>query len=45
VLCEIILFHGEVKFAKLALIGVLLIGVIGLKLVTQDQPDKEGSKA
>lgn len=39
VLCEIILFKEEVAPVKIVLIGVLLIGVIGLKLVTQDNPE------
>ncbi|ATH95253.1 DMT family transporter [Bacillus glycinifermentans] len=37
VLCEIILFHEPADIVKLALIGVLLCGVIGLKLVTQEE--------
>ncbi|MEC1262431.1 multidrug efflux SMR transporter [Bacillus swezeyi] len=37
VLCEIILFHEPADIAKLVLIGVLLSGVIGLKLVTNEE--------
>ncbi|MFN2745901.1 MULTISPECIES: DMT family transporter [Bacillus] len=37
VLCEIILFHEPADIVKLVLIGVLLCGVIGLKLVTNEE--------
>lgn len=38
------LFFGEpFKLAKVALIAVLLIGVIGLKLVTGDKQTEEGA--
>ncbi|KAA6453164.1 DMT family transporter [Bacillus swezeyi] len=37
VLCEIILFHEPADVAKLVLIGILLSGVIGLKLVTIEE--------
>lgn len=40
VLCDIVLFGAPVEFIKILLIGILLVGVIGIKLVT---PDKEGS--
>lgn len=39
VLADIILFGAPVEFMKILLILVLLVGVIGIKLVT---PDKEG---
>ncbi|OCA80860.1 DMT family transporter [Pseudobacillus wudalianchiensis] len=42
VLSEIIFFGEPVKIAKLLLIVVLLVGVIGLKLVTDE---KEGEKS
>ncbi|MCH1625925.1 DMT family transporter [Ferdinandcohnia quinoae] len=38
VISEIILFNEPVKLGKLLLIAVLLIGVIGLKLVTKEEP-------
>ncbi|MEC3834247.1 multidrug efflux SMR transporter [Bacillus licheniformis] len=37
VVCEIALFNEPANIAKLALIGVLLCGVIGLKLVTNEE--------
>ncbi|MGM0896992.1 MAG: DMT family transporter [Bacillota bacterium] len=36
VLSEIVFFNEPVSAAKLVLVGVLLLGVIGLKLVTPD---------
>ena len=36
VIADIVLFDEPVKVLKLALIGVLLVGVIGLKLVSHD---------
>jgi len=44
VIAEIVLFDEPAHPGKLLLIGLLLIGVIGLKLVTpdQDQPKPEG---
>ncbi|MEW5068517.1 multidrug efflux SMR transporter subunit YkkC [Bacillus subtilis] len=45
VLSEIVLFHEPVGWSKLLLIGVLLIGVIGLKLVTQDETEEKGGEA
>ncbi|ADV96320.1 multidrug efflux SMR transporter subunit YkkC [Bacillus subtilis] len=45
VLSEIVLFHEPVGWPKLLLIGVLLIGVIGLKLVTQDETEEKGGEA
>ncbi|WP_159885128.1 DMT family transporter [Paenibacillus puerhi] len=43
VLSEVLFFEEPLQPIKLALIAVLLGGVIGLKLVTQDKPDaKEG---
>lgn len=44
VLSDIVLFGEPFKAAKLALIAALLVGVIGLKLVTDDHP-REGGKA
>ncbi|KZE39019.1 multidrug resistance protein SMR [Bhargavaea cecembensis] len=41
VIAEIILFGAQVNPAKLALIAVLLAGVIGLKLVTDEGGDEE----
>jgi paired small multidrug resistance pump len=40
VLSEILLFGEPFKVEKIVLIGVLLVGVVGLKLVTGDQPEK-----
>ncbi|MFD1780462.1 DMT family transporter [Fredinandcohnia salidurans] len=37
VISEILFFNEPVKLAKLLLIGVLLVGVIGLKLVTKEK--------
>ncbi|OBA09272.1 multidrug resistance protein SMR [Bacillus subtilis] len=45
VLSEIILFHEPVGWPKFLLIGVLLIGVIGLKLVTPDESGEKGGEA
>ncbi|WP_339192431.1 multidrug efflux SMR transporter [Bacillus sp. FSL K6-1003] len=45
VMSEMFLFHEPVGWPKLVLIGVLLIGVIGLKLVTQDEADEKGGEA
>lgn len=39
VLADIVLFDGSVEFMKIFLILILLVGVIGIKMVT---PDKEG---
>ncbi|WP_453992830.1 DMT family transporter [Bacillus nitroreducens] len=43
VLSEILFFNEPVKMTKLLLIGVLLIGVIGLKLVTKEK-EVEGAE-
>ncbi|MBS4161708.1 QacE family quaternary ammonium compound efflux SMR transporter, partial [Klebsiella pneumoniae] len=40
VLCEIILFNEPANLIKLLLIGVLLCGVIGLKLVTHEEKEE-----
>lgn len=40
VLSEIVWFDEPVDIMKLVLIGTLLIGVIGLKLVTPDEDEK-----
>lgn len=39
VLSDIVLFDAPIEFMKIALIGVLLIGVIGLKMVTPDHTE------
>ncbi|KMY52707.1 multidrug resistance protein SMR [Bacillus sp. FJAT-27231] len=43
VLSEIIFFGEPVKIAKLLLIVVLLVGVVGLKLVTDEKEGEESS--
>lgn len=40
VLAEIIIFSEPLQWSKILLIGVLLAGVIGLKLVTDDKAEK-----
>ncbi|WP_020619799.1 DMT family transporter [Paenibacillus daejeonensis] len=40
VMAEIILFGGQAELGKLAMIGLLLIGVIGLKLVSHEKPEE-----
>ncbi|WP_422123237.1 DMT family transporter [Planococcus sp. X10-3] len=40
VLSEILFFGEPLQLSKLLLIGVLLAGVVGLKLVTDDSSDK-----
>lgn len=45
VLSEILLFKEQADPVKIVLIGVLLIGVIGLKLVTQDTPETKEEKS
>ena len=42
VLSEIVFFDEPFKIEKLVLVGVLLAGVIGLKLVTNDESVKGG---
>jgi paired small multidrug resistance pump len=42
VLSEILFFGEPFKIEKVLLILLLLAGVIGLKLVTKDHPQKEG---
>ncbi|TWT07183.1 multidrug efflux SMR transporter [Planococcus sp. CPCC 101016] len=44
VLSEIVIFNEPLNIEKLILVGVLLIGVMGLKLVTPDAI-KEGGEA
>ena len=44
VLSEIVFFNEPISTAKLILVGILLLGVIGLKLVTADAAP-EGSEA
>ncbi len=43
VLSELVLFEEPFKIEKLLLIAVLLIGVIGLKIVSGNEPDKGGT--
>ncbi|WP_028563540.1 DMT family transporter [Paenibacillus pinihumi] len=43
VLAEILLFNAEVQAAKIALIGLLLIGVIGLKLLSKEKKKEVSS--
>lgn len=38
VMAEIVLFGAQAELGKLAMIGLLLIGVIGLKLVSREKP-------
>lgn len=44
VISEILFFNEPVKLTKLLLIGLLLVGVIGLKLVTKEE-NTEGAEA
>ncbi len=44
VFAEIVLFEETFKIEKLLLIAVLLIGVIGLKVVSENEPVKGGNK-
>lgn len=44
VLSEILFFKEQVDLVKIVLIGVLLIGVIGLKLVIQDMFEMKEEK-
>lgn len=45
VVCSEILFFDEpLKVGKLVLIGVLLVGVIGLKLVTDEKEPKQSNQ-
>lgn len=43
IIAEMLLFGEPLKPVKLALVAVLLIGVIGLKMVTKEKQDKEVS--
>lgn len=43
VIMDMLLFGEPFKLAKVALIAVLLLGVIGLKLVTGDKQTEEGA--
>jgi len=43
VLIEMVLFNEPVKIIKIMLIGVLLIGIIGLKLVTPNEKSEGGT--
>lgn len=40
VIADILLFGEPLQMAKLLLIGILLAGVVGLKLITDDHPKK-----
>ncbi|MFM9279673.1 DMT family transporter [Paenibacillus jiagnxiensis] len=40
VLAEIILFGSSVQFEKMLLIGVLLLGVIGLKMLSKEKKEE-----
>ncbi|MGN7400080.1 DMT family transporter [Cytobacillus praedii] len=42
VLSEIIFFHEPLKISKIILVLILLIGVVGLKLVTKDEKIEGG---
>lgn len=42
VLSEIIFFHEPLKISKIILVSILLIGVVGLKLVTKEEQVKGG---
>lgn len=44
VLAGILFFDEPIKIAKLILIGVLLVGVIGLKTVTTEQNEEKGAE-
>lgn len=41
VLADIILFNSPVHLVKILLIGVLLIGVVGLKMLSKEQKKEE----
>jgi len=41
VVAEMVIFGEPVHMAKIVLLSTLLLGVIGLKLVTHDSPSKE----
>lgn len=45
VMMEILLFAEPVQPAKLILIGVLLVGVIGIKLITPDSTEATATEA
>lgn len=48
VICEMVFYGESFRWAKVALIAVLLIGILGLKLVTHEpgkNPNKEGEAA
>ncbi|WEK55979.1 MAG: SMR family transporter [Candidatus Cohnella colombiensis] len=44
VISDIVWFDAPVQFAKIALIGLLLLGVIGLKIVS-NEPSKQVNKS
>jgi len=44
VIAGILYFDEPIKIAKLILIGVLLVGVIGLKTVTTEQNEEKGAE-
>ncbi len=45
VMSEIILFGEPIQFAKMALIVLLIIGIMGLKLVTKESSHEEGAES
>ncbi|RLQ92209.1 multidrug efflux SMR transporter [Planomicrobium sp. Y74] len=40
VIADILLFEEPLQLSKLLLIGILLTGVVGLKLITDDHPER-----
>lgn len=40
VIADIFLFEEPLQLSKLLLIGILLTGVVGLKLITDDHPER-----
>ncbi|WP_037285571.1 DMT family transporter [Saccharibacillus sacchari] len=42
VIAEIVLFGAEIQLAKLVMIGTLLLGVIGLKLLSHGKTEEKG---
>ncbi|CAM4096565.1 DMT family transporter [Saccharibacillus endophyticus] len=42
VIAEIVLFGAEIQLAKLLMIGTLLLGVIGLKLLSHGKTEEKG---
>ncbi|AYC28541.1 DMT family transporter [Paenisporosarcina cavernae] len=44
VLSDIVLFNASVSFSKIFLISTLLVGVIGLKLLENEKPQRGGTQ-